>query len=367
MAAARPSTTMFQGGDHNWETNKRSDYRQHELQRQELARARDNLRPLDGKLADETEARRQFDGKAAERTTKARPNTSMLRDGDFDWETNKKADFRSHEVQKQERMKAQDNLKPLEGKLKDKTESKRQYDGKQGDRTQAARPATSMLQEGKFNWNTNKKDDYRHHDGVKKTELHKMQDNLNLLPKGAKLEGQSVARSTYQDHPRSRSAGPEPRQRFQKTNLALPDAPLEGVSETRGNFDAKAIANRSKSLDRPRPEGNLMLNKDSPFAQKQATSAYDYKTAFEAARPDKVSLKRAKRCASYQLDSNPALTVLNNYLSRRQIHLLMNCGRLSSTKLRPDLAVPFFCSALAVAEPGIGFNLFLRLITAPFS
>jgi len=324
VTSVRPSTAMFQDGDYDWETNKRADYRQHDLQRQELVRARDNLRPLDGKLAHETEARRQFDGKAVERTTKARPNTSMLRDGDFDWETHKKAEFRSHEVQKQEKIKAQDNLKPLEGKLKDKTESKRQYDGKQAERTQAARPSTSMLQEGNFNWKTHKKEDYKHYDGVKKAEPQKYgdnlqsrglsfedgsthgrdyadpgitsvpqkatrSDNLNLLPKDAKLEGQSVTKTTYQNHPRSKSAGPEPRQRGQKTNLALPDAPLEGVSETRGNYDAKAIANRSKSLERPRPEGNLALNKDSPFAQKQATSAYDYKTAFEASRPDKVS------------------------------------------------------------------------------
>ncbi len=230
--------------------------------------------------------RKQFDGKSVERTTKARPNTSMVKNGDFDWQTNKKADFKGHDVRKQEKMKAEDNLKPLEGKLKGKTESKSQFDGKQADRTLVVRPNTTMMREGDFDWNTHKRENFGD-PGIKSVPQRATQkDNLNLMPKDAKLEGASVSKSTYQNHPRSRSAGAEPRQRYQKTNLKLLDAPLEGVSEMKSNFDGKAFDSRSKSLDRPRPDGNLELNKNSPFTQKQSTTPiYDYKTA----RPEVVS------------------------------------------------------------------------------
>jgi hypothetical protein len=58
--------------------------------------------------------RKQFDGRQAERTTKARPNTAMLTEGDFDWETHKKSEFRSHDPRRQELAKAPDNLKLLQ-------------------------------------------------------------------------------------------------------------------------------------------------------------------------------------------------------------------------------------------------------------
>ena len=247
---------------------------------------------MDGKIKGRSETRRQFEGKTSEKTVAARPSTSMFPDGDFDWDTNKNADFRSHNVRKMENRKAEDNLKPLQGKLKDKSVSKKQFVAKQADRTLAARPTTTMIRQRglSFEEGTTGRRDFKDPGVTSMPQRATHKDSLNLLSKNAKLEGTSVSKTTYQNHPRSRSAGPDPRQRFQKTSLALLDGPLEGVSETRSNFDGRGYDGRSQSLDRPRPGGNIELNKSSPFAQKQSTSSYDYKTAFDAARPLKVRM-----------------------------------------------------------------------------
>jgi hypothetical protein len=84
----------------------------------------DSLKPLEGKLRDKSESRKQFDGRQAEKVAPARPADSMFQDGDFNWETNKRSDFRQHELQRQELSRARDNLRPLEGKLADETEAR---------------------------------------------------------------------------------------------------------------------------------------------------------------------------------------------------------------------------------------------------
>ena len=320
---ARPNTSMLREGDFDWEANKKSDYKKHELTKQEQIKAQDNLKLFEGKLRDKSESKKQYDGKQAERTNMVRPGTTMLREGDFDWETNKRADYKQHELRRQEISKAQDNLKPFEGKLKGKSESKKQFDGKQADRTTMARPGTTMLREGDFDWNTHKGDAYKNYDGVKKIEKQKMddnlksrglsfeegtsgrrdfkdhgikglpergtkKDNLEILGKGEKLEGMSVAKMTYQGQASNLGLqGRQPIQRgSQKGNLALVDAPLEGQSESKSNYISNADHDRSKAFERPRPQGNLEVNKGLPFTQKQST---DYHAGFATSKPEKVS------------------------------------------------------------------------------
>jgi hypothetical protein len=314
---------MLREGDFDWEANKKSDYKKHELTKQEQIKAQDNLKLFEGKLRDKSESKKQYDGKQAERTNMVRPGTTMLREGDFDWETNKQADYKHHELRRQEISKAQDNLKPFEGKLKGKSESKKQFDGKQADRTTLARPGTTMLREGDFDWNTHKGDAYKNYDGVKKIEKQKMddnlksrglsfeegtsgrrdfkdhgikglpergtkKDNLEILGKGEKLEGMSVAKMTYQGQASNLGLqGRQPIQRgSQKGNLALVDAPLEGQSESKSNYISNADHDRSKAFERPRPQGNLEVNKGLPFTQKQST---DYHAGFATSKPEKVS------------------------------------------------------------------------------
>jgi len=188
---ARPTTALLTEGDFDWETHKGAEYKHHDVKRQEYSKAQDNLKPFEGKLKDKSESKKQFDGKQAERTNMARPTTALLTEGDFDWETHKGAEYKHHDVKRQEYLKAQDNLKPFEGKLKDKSESKKQFDGKQAERTNMARPTTALLTEGDFDWETHKGAEYKHHD-VKRQEYSKAQDNLR--PFEGKLKDKSESR-----------------------------------------------------------------------------------------------------------------------------------------------------------------------------
>ena len=286
---ARPSTAMLTDGNFDWETSKKTDYKQHELIRQQKLKTQDNLMPLDGKLRDKSESKKQFDGRQADRTNLARPNTSMLREGNFDWETNKKSEFKQHDVKRQEHIKAQDNLKIFDGKLRDKTETKKQFTGQPTERSQMARPATTMLQGGDFDWNTRKTDDFRTYDGHQKPDKVKVGDNLGVPGKHAKLDGVSESKSTYQAHPSDLvSEGREPRQRGQKGNLALLDAPLEGMSESKSNYGSSTGHDVSRAHDRPKPKGHLEVNKGSPFSQKNSTSNQEYQAGLPFDKAQKV-------------------------------------------------------------------------------
>jgi len=173
---ARPSTSLVREGDMDLKTHKNSEYQYVEVAKQGPAKVQDNLKPLEGKLKGKSETQKQYEWKGGERSQMARPETAMLREGDFDWQTNKKSDFKGHEVKKQERSKVGDNLKLFEGKFSDETVSKNEYNGKQSDRTSKARPNTSMLREGDFDWDTQKKMDFKHHE-LKRQEKLKAQVN----------------------------------------------------------------------------------------------------------------------------------------------------------------------------------------------
>ena len=174
VSKARPSTSLANKGDMDMKTHKNLDYQYVNAPKQGLAKVQDNLKPMEGKLKSKSETQKQYDWKQAERSQKARPETAMLREGDFDWETNKKSDFKVHDLKKQERSKAEDNLKLFEGKFSDQTVSKNEYDGKQSERAGKARPNTSMLREGDFDWDTNKKTDFKQHE-LKRQEKMKAQ------------------------------------------------------------------------------------------------------------------------------------------------------------------------------------------------
>ena len=149
---ARPNTSLAREGHIDWNTHKNSEYQNHDVSRQDLARVPDNLKPLEGKLKGKSETQKQFDWKQAERMKNARPSTAMLNEGDFDWDKNKKTDFKEFDLKNQERMKKK------------------------------VRPNTAMLNEGDFDWNTNKKVDFKQHD-LKKQEKLKVQVIISALPK----------------------------------------------------------------------------------------------------------------------------------------------------------------------------------------
>ena len=149
---ARPNTSLAREGHIDWNTHKNSEYQYHDVSRQDLARVPDNLKPLEGKLKGKSETQKQFDWKQAERMKNARPSTAMLNEGDFDWDTNKKTDFKEFDLKNQERMKKK------------------------------VRPNTAMLNEGDFDWHTNKKVDFKQHD-LKKQEKLKVQVIISALPK----------------------------------------------------------------------------------------------------------------------------------------------------------------------------------------
>ena len=115
--AGRPNSQLKNEGNFNWETG-RFEYNPAEQKPDRAKKSEDNLRPLDGQMDKTTQNRSEY-GKhgLVPRAEMARPSTTTKPEGVHDWATGRN-DFSTTEGYEITRAKkADDNLKPYEGKI----------------------------------------------------------------------------------------------------------------------------------------------------------------------------------------------------------------------------------------------------------
>jgi len=111
----------------------------------------DHLRPLTGTMYQyKTEVQRWYKPYVyVDHTEKVDHPDHLFQEGEFDMQTHKQQEFREYNYKRQGNLKTEDNLKPMKGKLRSKSETRNQYNGQFGEHTLPARPSTGLARKGK--------------------------------------------------------------------------------------------------------------------------------------------------------------------------------------------------------------------------
>lgn len=141
---------LTQKGDHDFNM-KRNEFTSVEDKSQKQVGPEDHLRPLSGTMYQyKTEVQRWYKPYAyVDHPTKVDAPDHLFQDGELDMQTHKQQEFREYNYNKRQGpVKSEDTLKPLQGKLRSKSETRKQFEGHTGERALQARPSTGLSRKG---------------------------------------------------------------------------------------------------------------------------------------------------------------------------------------------------------------------------
>ena len=172
----KPSDYLNQSGDHDFTVDK--GYRRHSVSRPDRYVGREDNLAMEGHLDDDTEHKREYHAKRAQREKGSKPSDLLNQEGEQDFTVDK--GYRRHSVSRPDRYIGREDNLAMEGRLDDSTDYRSEFHAKRTEKVKGTKPSDVLGAEGDQDFTTDKGVAFRRHSLPKPDRYAGRRDNLEM-------------------------------------------------------------------------------------------------------------------------------------------------------------------------------------------